>query len=651
MASVKFPIAPSHVDSHQSIPNWLAVVVRFDHFRTQDREKVSGAVARGLNVSSDAALADPMSERSPILLSSQIVEWNVIESKSSAASSANFRLAPVAPFSHIIRAGDWILFWAFNDPADYERVRTNVRHLLSSPTGPDLVVNDFRDGLKFVGRCNAPKRDEAMGADGTPRTIFDLTCVGFSEFETDVYWTPAYAAFQEKIAGSNGGAAASLAPTVTDLDDLMAAVEAQSTTTFVKLWLKTFLGEGPGELGRFSAPDGQEVSANDPSTIALSPNSTFRIPSTVARLLGTGANVGQRPTYADILQRFIGVQGPGEVGVDLVTGMRPTVAGEVSGSYMVSSVGLENRLWDLIRGYANQPINEVFTCLRPGPDGRIRPTFMCRQSPYSSRFAAGVLKNLDPGFTAVPFADLPRWVLDPRMVPASRLGPSDSLRYNYVQVSGIQYVAGDAVTSIASNLALTGGPAADLADIERSGLRRYQGGALNCLLTPVEASPSNPPVTRGQTYVSFLADIALNQQYKWNGTLTMYGVALPIALGDNVEYRRVIYQIEGISHFGRIDATSGRRTFRTTLQVSNGISTLSDLAADDVFPHEEVANSGEALSGEIDGAPAILFDDTFISLPPRRGGINFETTEGGQLGELGILDLTQHEQDDLFGGG
>ena len=76
------------------------------------------------------------------------------------------------------------------------------------------------------------------------------------------------------------------------------------------------------------------------------------------------------------------------------------------------------------------------------------------------------------------------------------------------------------------------------------------------------------------------ADWFINSHLKLYGTIVCNGIVEPIAEGDNVEVRGILYHIEGITFNGSIDA-SGKKIFTTTLNVSNGTIAASLDSTDD----------------------------------------------------------------------
>jgi len=86
----------------------------------------------------------------------------------------------------VIVPGDWVIAWGFNNQADRLRIRAALER--GEP------ANKFMDGLKFVGRCHAPrKRGSLSPQDGTKVSTYTLSAVGFSELDTQFYFDLALA--------------------------------------------------------------------------------------------------------------------------------------------------------------------------------------------------------------------------------------------------------------------------------------------------------------------------------------------------------------------------------------------------------------------------------------------------------------------------
>jgi hypothetical protein len=278
-------------------------------------------------------------------------------------------------------------------------------------------------------------------------------------------------------------------------------------------------------------------------------------------------------------------------------------------------------VWALLSTYLNSPINEMYVTLRADPvDGRILPHLVVRQLPYTTDAAAveAVLRQdaidqemgtgrehrhheewqakVDATLAAAAkkqgrklppklppkkpaagtsvkasalditqFQELPRWVVSPDLCYSMAVGRSESMRFNFVHISGVGI--GSTVDQIGSFVRCE--PNMDELDIKRNGLRPYRT-TVNCLFKDMR---------KGATaWRDLMTDVVIGQHLMLSGTMTIVGVVAPIAVGDNLEFENVVYHIEQVTHTSRIDPT-GRRMFTSTLQLSHGVTEQSVRAA------------------------------------------------------------------------
>lgn len=586
----RYALNPNSPDSHQSSPWWLLVIVRMARVRTFDRAEVLKPGSTRMDVSDPQARQDPVAERSPIVLSSQVISWSTTSAKSSHTATAQFTVAPGLPLAELVAAGDWVFFWALDDRADHERVMAKVRQ---AATGLNIGTgaNGFRDGLKFVGRINAPRRITQVDGNGKLSTRYQLTAVGFGEFDSKIYYTPA----SEAVARETVNSALFQHLTIgNDLDHQIASGLPHGVRDHVKLYLKTFLGDGPGADSR--GFDSRLVDALGTASITQdvldsgllrTPNDQFLVPRTAALLLGIAPDADGQTRYVSLLRTFIGVQGPsaGEGSAQTAgtagAGFALDSVADPTGTFFHRYDAMNDvAVWDLLQQYSNAPLNEMFVTLRADPDGNVMPSFVLRQTPISSGPAKLALERAS--FPCTAFTDLPRWVVHPGLLIQENVGASDSLRHNYIAVQGQDVTAAAGGPSVERNTfnSVVAPPIGDLADINRSGLRPY--------VRPLSSDISgltDPRAQLGRAFNQFLADILLDQHLRWSGSLQLFGIQEPICVGDNLEWDRVVYHIESVMHSGWIDG-NGQKSFRTSLQLSSGVHVLSDVLGDNVFPHE-----------------------------------------------------------------
>jgi hypothetical protein len=109
-------------------------------------------------------------------------------------------------------------------------------------------------------------------------------------------------------------------------------------------------------------------------------------------------------------------------------------------------------------------------------------------------------------------------------------------------------------------------------------------------------------------WMGLVADWMIGMHLTLRGTMEVIGIQAPICEGDNVEFDGVVYHVEGISHSARIEPGTGKKSFTTSLALSNGMN----------------ANSGKDVSGQTfnsfqtTGAPN-------AGLPPEYPGLEQES--------------------------
>lgn len=589
----KYFIEQNQADSHQGDYHWFAVIVRFETMKTFSRDKIIATYGgRGLDISKSDI--DPVQELSPLILSSRIQSFVINSSKSSHVSTAAFSVAPGTQLDRLVHAGDWILFWVHDNKKDNDETLLKVKASIASPIG--LGANSFHSGLKFVGRVNAPKQSFRVDPDsGRLSSSYELTAVGFQEFDQSIYYTPMHQS-QGQIPASNVLEAG--AKLQANLESVLQETIPTGVETKLLQWLNIFLGVGPGDASKGYAnvpPEIGETERQIQKALQQSPNDSYLVPRTVALLLGVPGSFSDANKYVDLLSIFIGVQRAKSVSSALETRRSSPFSGEAaaqgfafdsvakpSGSFLAQITDLnDTSVWSLLQRFSNGPINEMYTCLRANSEGKITPTFVCRQTPYSSRRLAE-RSYIDGGRPVEAFVNLPRWVIGDSMVQGGKVGASDSLRINYSWITGTnqqQLLAQN--QDVVSAVSAPG--MADIADVKRNGLRTF--------IRSVNSNVDADFARDGWFANVLIGDCTLDQHLKWSGNLELRGIQEPICVGDNLEFRDVIYHIESVVHSGHIDGNNGKKTFTTSVSLSNGVSTLSESGGlfdspDTVYPHE-----------------------------------------------------------------
>lgn len=605
------PILPNQTDSHCSDPHWFALIVRQARVQTLSKEKLIEYINDDSNklrsVSDEDAASDPVEERTPLLLSSAVTSWTVNQQKGVPTSTCTMHITPDVDIARLVAPGDWVMLWGFDNAADHHRILQRVRYIIGAGIGGGIGAamegaNGPSDGLRFIGVCNGPKMSMAVTNPevGTIQTHHELTAVGFQAMESRVYYTPAHEQFLGESSADGSGVVALQMSELTDLSSQGVPVSIRRLTD---IFMRNFLGRGPGAIQRTSqgvatvvTPEGFEDAALGVTT----PNQMFAIPRTVALLLGVQPPRTRPSFFDDILHRHVGVAHPSSPQSLPDARVVPRYLDEPKGFYVPQMIMFDNTsVWELITRYSNQPVNEVFCSLRLVEDGRVMPCVTIRQNPFSSKVIAGALRSKDGQASdmASPFIDLPRWRLDKALVTGAHLGSSDSLRCNYLKFAGVDVYqeAQDNNTSLVAETLSP--PLLDLADIRRSGLRSQMiqsqvaiGLAAQELNQILSGSATLPPGKIERFFTALLTDIYMTAHLKWSGTIQAHGIQGPVTIGENLEFDDVVYQIEGRTDQASVDPMSGRKTWRTSFSVSSGISARTETAADDIYPYQQEAD-------------------------------------------------------------
>lgn len=608
---LKIPIKPNAGDSHQTSPFWFVVIVPFSYVKTADKGKIAD-LENGIGDVSAFSGDDAIQNDPPFLLTNQVINWQTKSSKSSPTIMASFRVAPGKyDWARITHAGDWVMLWAFDSFPDYQRELARVSEIIKGQQrGFDFVVEQrIQDsvgggasdsGLKFLGRMNSPRRHRSVDpGTGRIEVGYNITAQGFGEFLSQMVFHPS---FNDKNAVEKDSSLSALSQIGRELYLYASEHNSLGTAAWQTYIIDAFLGEGASKRAR---------DKNDPlGDHSLFKNNRYMIPPVVLGLIGK-ESIAPEPVYARLLDCFMGIQAPSD-DYELKS------AGELTGSFPPSLAQFQNAsCWQILDTFSHKPINEMFVTLRAGSDGVILPTYVIRQSPFTSQeFQRG------SGILCTSFVDLPRWVIDPAMVMSEDLGASDSYRTNYTATTGV--VEADDNRSSGKDIKEAKSPPVFCsADVLRNGIR-IRADQTNSLVTNNNwaanySKAPKIPDTKKNGINKFMADIHIDMHLKWSGTLTLKGVQQPICIGDNLEYDGVLYHIEDVSHMGYIETGTGRKHFTTTLLLSSGISVQSDEEGITVYPHEAIEDHSHSHGNLNFESRKDVVDTEFINDKPKTG--------------------------------
>jgi hypothetical protein len=599
-----YTLRPSGLDSHQSTPYWFAAFVRFQerdtftrrNLKSSENASKGGQPTNSVQLTQNGPPPDPLAEIPTLLMAdADVVTWSVTSAKDQHVSNCQLTLAnSETDYVAQLASGDWMGFWAFDDYADFVRVRAAV--------ASRDQANGFRDGLKFIGRVDSVRKSKVRAPTGMLSIQYSITGVGFNEFDSIMYYNPILASKYESavslwmmelgqgvnnlIMGTNLGKG--LIP---------------SHDVIPKL-TRICLGVGPSEASKGFQPDQVTDKFVNPAKLQSSQNRAYRVPQTVGRwLLGakyieTEKAVGL--TYADLLRMYIGIQKYGNssaradnfsTSTDVFRSFLPEIKSaannayqmplQLSGTFRCTVTPFDGKpFWSLLRTYINEPIDELFTCLRVDPAGKVMPSLIARQNPMSTKW---FVQN--SGYDATAFTELPRWEVDPALIVQLDVGRSNVTRFNYLHFQGQDMTGGNENGNMAVNYSRNP-PIIDPDDISRSGLRMFS----KILYANVfEGTNDNSP---GGKWQRIMADILMGSHLKYSGTLVSKFIQEPIPEGDNLVVDGVIYHIERVIHSGSV-SPFGMKEANTTLHLSNGIAIENDTDNSSEIIYPDLSSSRE----------------------------------------------------------
>jgi hypothetical protein len=244
-----------------------------------------------------------------------------------------------------------------------------------------------------------------------------------------------------------------------------------------------------------------------------------------------------------------------------------------------------------LQQFLNQAINQMYTALKVGRDGKIMPTIVVRQIPFSTN----CIKE-DPDLPLTRFLDLPRWKMEPVMVKEMNVGRSDATRKNMIKITGDARMYAKGPAQQEGWQVTMHPPIFDATDIARSGLKPH-AQSINC---------TNIDILRKDgldLWIEAVADWTFGSQYSLNGTIRSVGIQAPICEGDALELDGIVYYIESITDNCSI-SPSGVKSFDTIVTLTNGM------------PADQTVENGD----EVEDFPVypgfkVLQNGFFTSLP------------------------------------
>jgi hypothetical protein len=533
---------------HQVSPTWVVTFVRWnvrDTLRTPN--------------------GDAQSVRKQLVVENDCIALSTADSKSTLTPNVSMTLVETdINYLTAVAPGDFVFVNILNSEAEARRVSDRARAGKS--------INGEHDGFKGVFKVQAVRKALSVDNNGTKRLSYKINGFGFTEFNNTIYFNPY---MLDQRASENLLLFASYIGR--DWTRLVNAKGLTNIQDIMQVLIESFIGDGVSEDGR----------ANK-NGIVKSPNVHFFLPQLVGQLMGVrGAQAAK-----DLFIYLFGIQQYASgAQQSLAAGMNPTET-KTDGRFILSKKVEGDTLtkpefwnqvktWAILNQFSNSPLNELYTAYRISPSGRVMPTVVFRQIPFTSESYAGS-RNV------TKFMNIPRWVISPALIQEMDIGREEAARINFVQMFGRS-----SFTTNGSDLSLeiaAGNYVYDIADVQRSGLRPY------IVNTNFDEPTANLKDLRSPEWAKIIGDAVLGSHLKMNGSIVCAGIIDPIPVGDNLELDGVIYHIETVSHQCYV-GPDGKKQFRSSFTLSSGV------AATDLFKiqYAEMENADGYADRERDG--------------------------------------------------
>lgn len=475
----------------------------------------------------------------PYIVVNDAINITVNRSKSSPAKSVSITLVSSdVNYASAIHPSDYVMV----NLVDFEEKSREIHRKVINKQ----PINGIHDGFKGVYRISTVTRSLMTAPNGLKSYRYTVNAIAFTEFTSTILYNPAVqAAFNEK--GSRGIFMSLVGEYFTDISKTL---ECQKLLT---LYFKILLGK----------------STRDKSVdITKYGNTHFKVPGLVSSLLG----LPNSKYVNEIYHLYTGVWKTQSQAVNVESGFNPGFTriedgihsyktGEMTqgGLFRVYENWNEKNIWSILTDVANLDMNELYTTFRVNPNGRVVPSLILRQKPFTN-------EDFQAEIPVTKYLELPRWVLDPALVKSFSFTTNDALRKNFVQTFAEMNMGKDGQKVSDAVQISNGNFIEDVEDIARNGIRPYISRSRFGYFT----KEIGADIMRATKWNKVIADWVMNAHLKENGTIISAGIEEPIAEGDNLEFDGVVYHIEGITDNFNIN-DFGYKSFTTTLSLSHGI--------------------------------------------------------------------------------
>ena len=533
---------------NQSSPTWVLTFVRFDNRDTLRNSTVSSLTT---------APGDPL------VVENDCVAVSTTTNKGTLTPSMEATLKETdVDYLTSIAPGDFVFVNMLNWENDARQLAITAKN--------GGAINGPNDGFKGIYKVQSVRKSISVNEQtGIKSVFYKIDGYGFTEFNNTIYFN------QNLLAsGSQDNFSLFIQRLGTTWANIAGPKGFVNCQKLISVLITSFIGNGINTADY----------SDDFKTYLPSANTQFLMPSIVGSLLGIGKKV---LAAKDVYNYLFGIQTYStNQNQSLQQGLNPQIKSNFTGpgfrytttqvygdTFFAPEYWNANKAWSIITQYLNSPLNEIYTCYKLANDGRIYPTVIYRQIPFTTQdFAA----RFGVSQTTTKFLSVPRWKIDSSLVYSFDVGRDEAARVNFVQYYSRIGLINDSAGAGAAQEVQAINYVFDKNDVQRSGLRP---SIVSGMFDPyIGAGPRSP------TWAKIVADSTMGNQLKLNGSMECVGIFNPICIGDNLEFEGIVFHIESIIHTCFIDPVSAIKRFKTILKLSSGVSadslsTVTDYSA------------------------------------------------------------------------
>jgi len=602
-------------------PYFVMAVVQFKRRTTFSRSKLasfSENASDGIEVVS-----------TPLIIVNDVVNYTITHGKSSHVSSMQVRLKH-SDFNYAanVGKGDWAWGWVVNSREKAQNIISRIKK--------NEPCNNFDDGLKFMGRIQSTFESGMINPENGISTVeYTIHANGFTELNAKTFYDP-YLVHKDMTMNdwaARIGIEDGINALIEKPSKEKGGVAAITINKVIPKLLSILVGKGISQQFSNLAGESPLQSVTGLESSKEAPYA-YIVPKEVGKMIGktNPSKSSNMLAYSDLLELNMGLHRYTEnthaadrYRIFIPDGLREEEHNHkfthkpLMGLFTPTIPSFTNQtVWGILSQFLNPHVNEMYTAMRVNNKGKIVPTLMVRQLPFSteemlnlsessgvggtiseirnqrasSNINTNVTKNvhlkrqgnrrtpttdystsiLDLGSSpndippVTPYLELPRWQLHNTMVKSWHVGSSNTLRINFLHVYG-QSVQGSQQDNPTNQL-VRNPPIRDEMDIKSQGLSPYMG--------VVAVSPLESMVHGPKKWMEVMSDWMMGLQNSLTGTINLLPIQSPIVPGDNVEWNGVVYHIEDVTFTGTINPENGTKKFGTMLQVSHGMRSNSD---------------------------------------------------------------------------